>query len=39
MGIEIADNFPNFKEIQPEIIKAFCDLNIAYDHNPEEDNE
>ena len=36
MGVQIADNFPNFKQVQAEIIKAFNDLEIAYDHDPEE---
>lgn len=36
MGIEIADNFPNFEQIQDEIIKAFVDLNIDYVHDPNE---
>jgi hypothetical protein len=38
-GIQIADNFPNFEQIHPEIIKAFIDLNIEIDHNPEENIE
>jgi hypothetical protein len=39
MGVQIADNFPNFEKVQTEIIQAFRDLNIDYDHNPEEDVE
>ena len=35
-GIQIADNFPNFKEVQANIINAFSELKISYDHNPEE---
>ncbi len=35
-GIQIADNFPNFEQVQAEIIKAFEKLNIKIDHNPEE---
>jgi len=35
-GIMIADNFPNFEQIQDEIIKAFEQLNITIEHNPEE---
>ncbi len=35
-GIIIADNFPEFKKIQAEIIKAFEELDIDYEHNPEE---
>lgn len=36
MGVQIADNFPNFKKVQADIIKAFSDLKIVYNHNPEE---
>jgi hypothetical protein len=35
-GIQIADNFPNFIEVQTNIIRAFNELNISYEHNPEE---
>lgn len=35
-GVQIADNFPNFEKIQAEIIKAFSDLKIDYEHNSEE---
>ena len=35
-GIEIADNFLNFEQIQTEIIKAFNDLNITYEHDSNE---
>jgi len=38
-GVQIADNFPNFGELQAEIIQAFSDLKIAYEHDPEEDVE
>lgn len=38
-GIQIADNFPNFEQIQAEIINAFTDLGIVYDHNPEDNVE
>jgi hypothetical protein len=38
-GVTITDNFPNFEQVQAEIIKAFMDLEIAYDHNPEENIE
>lgn len=36
MGVQIADNFPDFKKIQADIIKAFSELNISYEHNLEE---
>ena len=36
MGVQIADNFPNFEKVQADIIKAFSDLNIAYNHDPDE---
>ena len=35
-GIQIAGNFPNFIEVQTNIIKAFNELNISYEHYPEE---
>lgn len=38
-GIMIADNFPNFNEIQAEIINAFKELHIDYEHDPEENVE
>jgi hypothetical protein len=38
-GIQIADNFKNFKEVQDNIINAFSELKINYDHNSEENVE
>ena len=38
-GIMIADNFPNFDEIQAEIINAFEELDIKYDHDQDDDIE
>lgn len=35
-GIMIADNFHDFDKIQTEIINAFKELHIDYDHDPEE---
>jgi hypothetical protein len=35
----IADNFPNFDKIKDEIINAFEELNIKYDHDEDEDIE
>ena len=31
MGVQIADNFPNFEQVQAEIINAFNELSIDYD--------
>jgi len=38
-GVQIASNFSNFEQRQDEIIQAFRDLNIAYEHDPEKDVE
>jgi hypothetical protein len=35
-GVTIADNYPDFKIVQAEIIKAFDDLKIAFEHIPEQ---
>ena len=38
-GIQIADNFPDFKQIKKKIKKAFKDLEIAYNHDPQENRK
>jgi hypothetical protein len=38
-GVQIADNFPNFEQIQGDIIKAFNELDISYTHNEDDIEE